>query len=284
MPSYPTLSEIEINWRKAGTGLCIIVEGETDRDDPWFYSHWFGNEARQFTFFPQDGWAKVEMAVADLRKNLGSKKVYGLMDRDFNDISGQETMPSNGILRTPKYTLENYYLQPTAWYRYFERYKRNPERRNGWLTIDDAVSTLTVYYRQCIPISAYNWVLQEVRSVNIAAFIDIPLNLQEYLEHPNALRRLDLSARFEKISTGTGISFDLNALYLQRLNALENMSLPELEAFISGKYVLKLLKESLAKYVTSDGWEDVIGEVTDYCPPPSDIQRLLDLIWQDSLS
>lgn len=285
MPSYPTPSEIEMNWRKTGSGLCIIVEGQTDRDDPWFYRLWFDNEARQFTFFPQDGWPQVETAVAYLREKLGSKKVYGLMDRDFNNISGQEIMPSSGILMTSKYTLENYYLEPTAWYRYFEKYKRNPERRIGWLTIEDAVSTMTAYYHQCIPVSAYNWILHEIKSTNIAAFTALSPNLQDYLEHPNALQGLDLSTRFQKISTQTKISRDdLTAKYSQRLNALDNMSLPELETIISGKYVLIFLKRPLERYVTNKGWEDVIGEVADYCPPPADIQRLLDSIWQDSLS
>lgn len=285
MPSYHTPSEIEMNWRKTGSGLCIIVEGQIDRDDPWFYRFWFDNEARQFTFFPQDGWPQVETAVAYLREKLGSKKVYGLIDRDFHDISNQITMPSNGILRTPKYTLENYFLAPKAWYQYFEKYKRNPERRIGWLTIEDAVSTLTTYYHQCIPISAYNWILHEIKSTNIAAFAALSPNLQDYLKHPDALQGLDLSTRFQRISAQTGISCDdLNAKYSQRLSALDNMSLPELETIISGKYVLTLLKKTFVDYVTNKGWEDVIGEVAGYCPPPLDIQRLLDLIRQDSLS
>ena len=44
MAGYPTFTEIEVAWRASGSGLCIIVEGETELQDPWFYQQWFGGE------------------------------------------------------------------------------------------------------------------------------------------------------------------------------------------------------------------------------------------------
>lgn len=64
---YPTLSEIEVKWRASGSGVCIIVEGETELEDAWFYNYWFGNRSREVTFFPQDGWEIVVDAVMTLR-------------------------------------------------------------------------------------------------------------------------------------------------------------------------------------------------------------------------
>ena len=93
MIGYPSLTDIEAGWRKSGSGLCIIVEGETVQEDPWFYGQWFDNEARRFTFFPQDGWAKVGEAVAALRQTLGERSVYGIRDRDFDHFHFQARFP-----------------------------------------------------------------------------------------------------------------------------------------------------------------------------------------------
>ena len=113
MPGYPTPTEIEIKWRKSGSGVCVIVEGETDLEDAWFYNQWFGDQAKQVTFFPQNGWTEVINAVAVLRTTLGDKSVYGIIDRDFSPRTTYPPIPDDGILRTPKCTLENYL--PTLW-------------------------------------------------------------------------------------------------------------------------------------------------------------------------
>lgn len=65
MSSYPTISDIEMRWRASGSGVCVIVEGQTEQDDAWFYNRWFGNQAREITFFPQDGWTRVVDAVVE---------------------------------------------------------------------------------------------------------------------------------------------------------------------------------------------------------------------------
>ena len=93
MNSYPTLSDIEMRWRAAGSGVCVIVEGQTEQDDAWFYNYWFGDRARQVTFFPQNGWEHVVDAVAELRARF--KMVYGIIDRDFETLVEAEPFPDS---------------------------------------------------------------------------------------------------------------------------------------------------------------------------------------------
>jgi hypothetical protein len=76
MNTYPTLSDIEIRWQTAG-GVCIVVEGETDQDDAWFYNRWFNNRSSQVTFYPQNGWEKVTAAITELRQRNPGNPVYG---------------------------------------------------------------------------------------------------------------------------------------------------------------------------------------------------------------
>ena len=101
-----SLTDIEAKWRAAGSGVCVIVEGETEQDDPWYYNKWFSDLAREVTFFHQDGWLQVVTAVAQLRQLLGEKKVYGIIDRDF-ETPVYAPFPPDGLVRTQKYTLEN---------------------------------------------------------------------------------------------------------------------------------------------------------------------------------
>jgi hypothetical protein len=165
MNSFPTLTDIEIAWRKSKTGVCVIVEGQTDLDDPWFYNQWFGGDARRFTFFPQDGWEKVIEAVTQLRLTVGQHHVYGIVDRDFEPNLSYVPFPSNGILRTRKYTLENYLLNPAYWYEYIRPFTtRYPKPE--WDSIDKVRQRIEEYYRMCLPLSAYNWTLQQASSQN----------------------------------------------------------------------------------------------------------------------
>jgi hypothetical protein len=43
----------------AGSGVIVIVEGETYQDDYYIFTRWFGGRAREVSFFPQNGWKKV---------------------------------------------------------------------------------------------------------------------------------------------------------------------------------------------------------------------------------
>ena len=52
MNGYPVVDELEVTVR-AGRGVAVIVEGESAEEAPWSYGQWFGDRARQVTFFPQ---------------------------------------------------------------------------------------------------------------------------------------------------------------------------------------------------------------------------------------
>ncbi len=283
MTDYPSLTDIEVKWRTSGSGVCLIVKGESELDDPWFYQQWFGSEARRFTFFAQDGWVKVQEAVAALRTTLGSKKVYGIIDRDFEPTVTYPPVPANGIVRTKRYTLENYLLNEECWFNYVQPYTwRTP--KPGWDTLDNARATLFDLYRRCLPLSAYNWTLREVRHLNEAAFKALPVNVQQYREHPKAIENVDVSAHLARLQAAVGSSEDLPQMYQARLAQLQAMTLDEWAEFVSGKYVLKVLKETFPLRLGSDkAWDDVLSAYMSIChTPPGDLVTLLEIIWQDA--
>jgi hypothetical protein len=283
MAGYPSLTDIEVKWRTSGSGVCLIVEGETNLDDPWFYQQWFGSEARRFTFFAQDGWVKVQEAVAALRITLGSKKVYGIIDRDFEPTVTYPPVPANGIVRTQRYTLENYLLNEECWFKYVQPHtQRMP--KPGWSTLEETRTTLLNLYRRCLPLSAYNWTLREARQLNEAAFKALPVNDQQYREHPKAIENVDVSAHLTRLQAAMGLAEDLPPMYQARLAQLQTMTPDEWAELVSGKYVLKVLKETFPLRLGSDkAWDDVLAAYTFICrAPPDDLVTLLEIIWQDA--
>ncbi len=282
--AYPTLSDIEVKWRASGSGVCVIVEGETEQEDPWFYRFWFDNRAREVTFFPQDGWERVVDAVQTLRRSLGAKRVYGIVDRDFEDIVPYDPFPVNGILRTSRYTLENYLLDASCWFKYVQPHAlRAP--KPGWSTLDEARTTIEVLYRECVPLSAYNWTLRRARQRDCAAFKSLGDRQRKYREHPNALQNLDdVLADLRVIQNQMGIPDDLAQIYTERLTAVEGMGTAELEEMVSGKYVLRLLSNCFPLRLSGkQAWDDVLGAYVSICPdPPADLAVLVECILQDA--
>ncbi len=285
MTAYPTPSDIEVAWRASGTGVCIIVEGETELEDAWFYKHWFDDRARELTFFPQDGWEKVVDAVHALRASLGAKRVYGIIDRDFEEHVAHDPFPSDGIARTAKYTLENYLLDVECWFKYVCLHTRRVSKP-GWNTLDEARGTLESLYRECLPLSAYNWVLHRSRQEHPVKFMALPPKMREYKEHPKAIDNLgDVLAHLRnEIQTQMGIADDLGRMYTERLGALQILLLADLEQVVSGKYVLNLLREQFPINLGSrQAWDDVLSAYISLCPdPPSDLETLINLVLQDA--
>lgn len=282
MNGIPTLTDIEIEWRKAGSGICIIVEGQTPQDDPWFYNQWFGGQARRFTFFPQDGWEKVVDAVAALRPRIGSKRVYGIIDRDFEPIVQMNPFPTDGILRTRKYTLENYLLEPGHWYKYIQMHsRRNP--KPDWDSVEKIQAIIINLYQECLTISAYNWVLHQASKLDRIAFSAIPANHRKYYEHPRALANREVPAIFQSVQTQMNITIDLAQMYVERLAELQAMPVVEWDQHVSGKYILKLLRERFPIRLDDRGWEDVLDAYMRFhYEPPEDLVELAEAIWQDS--
>lgn len=283
--AYPTLSEIEVRWRASGSGVCVIVEGETELEDAWFYNTWFSDRAREVTFFPQDGWEQVIAAVVSLRINLGTKKVYGIIDRDFVEPA-YDPFPTDGVLRTRKYTLENYLLDPRCWFDLVQPFTRR-EPKPGWETKTKAQDTIEALYRECIPVSAYNWTLRQTRDLDYAAFTYLPDNEKAYARHPKTLENWDdVPARLRNIQARMGLQDDLGSLYTNRLTTLQTLSLADLEQVVTGKAVLTLLRERFPLRLSgSRAWDDMLGAYVNICPdPPADLKALVDLILGDARS
>lgn len=101
---------------RAGTAALVVVEGETKNDDPKIYGRWFGHLARDLSFVHQDGYRRVQKAVAYLREHAPGRPVFGLIDRDFTsrDETDVDAELERGLFRTGWYTLENYFFADTA--------------------------------------------------------------------------------------------------------------------------------------------------------------------------
>jgi hypothetical protein len=282
---YPTLSEIEVGWRASGSGVCVIVEGETELEDAWFYNHWFGSLAREVTFFPQDGWERVVDAVTTLRPRLGARRVYGIVDRDFENVV-YDPFPGDGILRTVKYTLENYLLDAGCWFQYVQPHTlRVP--KPGWNSLDEARTTIEGLYEECLPLSAYNWVLRQACKLDNAAFKSLDDADRTYKEHPRAITAIgDVLAHLRDLQAQMNIPDDLGHQYTMRLADLEHMPLADLEQVVSGKYVMKLLRERFPLRIFGrQAWDDVLGAYISICPdPPADLATLIELILENAHS
>ncbi len=285
MNGYPALSVIEARWRASGSGVCVIVEGETDLDDPWFYNRWFGDRAREITFFPQDGVEQVAEAVRQLRASLGDRCVYGILDRDFEPDVVHQPFPADGLVRTLKYTLENYLLDAGCWFRYIGPHtQRRP--RPGWQSVQDVQARIEDMYRVCLPLSAYNWTLRHAHGLDEAAFANLRDADRRYKVHPTALQNIgDVPTHLRSIRAQMNMSDDLGRLYSDRLADLQNMPLGELEQVVSGKYVLTQLREGFPIPLINNrnAWDDVLSAYMSFCVgPPADLATLISLILQDA--
>ena len=95
----------------------------------------------------------------------------------------------------------------------------------------------------------------------------------------------DPAARLQVIQRKMGLANDLRLIYSERLGELQGMTFSEQEEVVSGKYVLKLLKESFPLKGSQQNWDEVLSAYINICPdPPDDLKNILDLIWQDSQS
>lgn len=275
-----SLTDIEAKWRAAGSGVCVIVEGETEQDDPWYYNKWFFALAREVTFFHQDGWLQVVNAVEQLRRSLREKKVYGILDRDFENFM-YPPFPADGLVRTRKYTLENYLLDPDIWFEVMELLtQRSP--KPGWQTRAEAHATIVSLYCECIPLAAYNWMQHTARIANPKDYQALPDGLNSWAKHPKTLVKWgDADARLLDVQTRMGLTYDLRTLFRERLTYLSTLPLAQLEEHVTGKPVLTLLQTSLQR--GSRAWDDMLSAYMYHVPtPPTDLQDLVKSILDDA--
>lgn len=282
MSAYQTPTEI-LRWLSPAA-VCVVVEGESDAEDPLFYKHWFDNLAAQVQFLPQDGCGKVQEAVIELRQRLSPKQVYGIVDRDFAPAVNYPPFPADGILHTRLYTLENYLLDPDCWAAYFRQYTAK-HSIPGWNNRAEIALTITELYRECLPLSAYNWTLRQARDTDYTAFKSLPETLRVYKEHPQALINLgNVASTLRHIQVQMRISLALDDLYQERLTALQSWSLSEWEEVVSGKYVLNLLRERSPIHYSRWDWKKyILGAYLDKClDPHPDLSNLIAFILADT--
>ncbi len=231
---------------RAGLGKLVIVEGETDDDDPWFYGRWFGNLARELTFIPQNGHEKVVQAVRDLRERLApTHEVYGIRDRDFSEEwatpvqadwvthTMAETIPEDGVMFTRWYTLENYLLVAAGWLRVImAMHRRVPA---GWDSEAAVQEQIDAAYHACLPLAAWNHTVRTERR-------RLPRDGQRYVEHPQALPR-DPQQELGAWEQGRGVPRPLAQCFEEQFSFLRAMSPEELPCWVTGKAVLKVLLE-----------------------------------------
>jgi len=285
MTAYPAIDELELRFR-TGQGIPIIVEGNSDEDDPWFYRQWFDDRARQVTFFPQNGWSQVVKAVAGLRGRCPDMPVYGLIDRDFaSDEALDADFATTGILRTPRYTLENYLLGPRCWAQVFGFiFRRRGGAPESWDDPSQVQGYIEQAYRDCLVLAAHNRVIKFGTDHYPAQAAQTPETERTYREHPDALADVDPAAKLCAWGQQLGTTEDLGDLFMQTLQALEQGGLSIWEQQVSGKYVLRELHR---RFPRPDGGQFPLSHYLNLylreCPdPPPDLVRLIERIIADA--
>lgn len=271
--NLPSIDELEIQLR-TGSGIAIFVEGDNDHQDPFYYRRWFDADAGTFTFFPRDGWRHVIQAVDQLRPRLPSMPVFGIIDRDFADADEFAAFNNNfahsHLLKTPKFTLENYLLDAECWHQTFELISRAPVA--GWDSPDAVALQIEKAYDDCLPVSAHNWI---IRNANLEYD-----QSAEYVSHPMALNANVASTKLTEWGSGIDATEDLGTMYQQRLQQLRQMPRDELDKFVSGKLVIQELHRHFPNLRRGQlPLEPYLNIYLDRCPDPhDDLRAVLDKI------
>jgi len=286
MNGYPLVDELEVTIR-AGRGVAIIVEGQSPEEDPWFYDQWFGDRARQVTFFPQDGWLRVIEAVAELRRRCPDVPVYGIIDRDFSEDKALDAdFATLGILRTSSYTLENYLLDPTCWAAVFRLiFRRHGGAPDGWDQAERVQEHIETACRSCLDLIAYNRVIKYVGDSYRELAQATAEGDREYLHHPDAFTKIGPVARLAAWGQQMGCLEDLGARFHEHRAALETAGVADWRKVVSGKYVLHVLQRRfpLLPGAGKFGLSHYLNLYLDRCPdPPADLTRIVERIIADA--
>jgi hypothetical protein len=256
----------------AGTGVIVIVEGETYRDDVYFFSRWFGDRAREVSFFPQNGWARVVAAVTELRAALPGRRVFGIVDRDFAaaDVLAAQAAarPADGVFRLSLYTLENYLLDPAGWLLVARGLHRDVPPA-GWTTVAEVGGQIERAYRACQRVGAFN------RTVHDEAARTDGLR---YREFPAAVE----NAEMDLVAWGAkrGSARPLDEVFRRHLESLASLDVADLARSITGKAVVKVLSQTLLTWKRKGlPAEHLLDLYLDKLPtPPAEIASLVTRI------
>lgn len=286
MTGYPLVDELEVKVR-TGRGIAVIVEGQSAEEDPWFYNQWFGDRAREVTFFPQDGWTRVVDAVAELRQRCPGIPIYGIIDRDFAE---EETLDADfgtlGILRTSYYTLENYLLDPACWAAVFRLiFRRQGRAPDGWDQVEQVQRHVEAAYRSCVDLSAYNRVIKTVGERYPELTQAIAEGDREYLHHPDAFAKFGPAARLAAWGQRMGCPEDPGERFQEYRAALETARVADLQKVVSGKHVLRVLHSQFPRLPRTGrfGLSHYLNLYVDRCPhPTADLARIVERIIMDA--
>lgn len=224
----------------SGRGAIVIVEGEFYEDDAYFYGRWFGEQAREVSFFPQNGWKRVVDAVAELRQALPHRQVFGIVDRDFADeaLIAQQALqtPPDGIFRTQLYTLENYLLSPAGWLQVVRLLGRGGLPA-GWQTVEDVQARIEDAYRQCMRLAAFNYTVRQECDRQ-------PGDGIEYKQHPKGL--IEPEVKLLQWGEARRAPLGLEQAYQQNCARIHALPAAQWPVWITGKAVLKVFLEGFA--------------------------------------
>lgn len=285
MNGYLVVDELEVTVR-SGRGVAVLVEGESAEEDPWFYGQWFGDRARQVTFFPQDGWSRVIEAVAELRRRCPDVPVYGIIDRDFVDDAALDAGFASGILRTPCYTLENYLLDPACWAAVFRLiFRRQGGAPGGWDQAELVQGHIEAAYRSCLDLAAHNMVIKYVWHSYRELGRATAERDRSYRDHPDAFKEISPAAKLTAWGQQMECPEDLGARFHEHRAALETAGVADWQKMVSGKYVLHVLQGRfpLLPGAGRFGLSHYLNLYLDRCPdPPVDLTRIVEKIIADA--
>lgn len=256
----------------AGQGAVVVVEGEHRQEDEWFYSQWFGHLGPRISFFAQDGWEKVVGAVAYLRAELPHHAIFGIVDGDFLDPAHQTSL-APGIHRLPRYTLENYLLEPEGWFRLAERLTRGalPE---GWRSVADVDGRIDDAFVECLPLAAFN-------RTAFDEHLRHPVDRLGYRGHPDAFSKTSPQDVLAAWGGQRGAPRPLPDVFEDHLARLRTSAREMWHTEVTGKAVLKVFLRMLMQAAgkpTLDH-EYLCSTYIDKHPEPhGDLRNIVDAI------
>ncbi len=295
--SMYSIDEI-VQWELGKNGLCVIVEGETHADDPYFFNQWFGGRYPSITFYHQNGYTKVAEAVSGVRVKLppnhvGKPRVYGITDRDFRNPYPVNVMPNDGVLRMSKCMLENYFLAPQPWSVYLwniinRKVLRGELDLQVWgsqkAISQNFQSEIERIYRANLEVAAHNWTLFVIKQRFQDLNQDVPTGFPKDLDFPEQYD----ARKWADLAQLTGIEMaEIEKIFISRLNFLQSIETGELSSFVQGKalYHQFLLRYIRPQLKISGNEYDIAAEAMKHrAEPPQDLDNLIAFIEQYAFS
>lgn len=256
---------------RAGTGAQVVVEGQTERDDPWYYRRWFGALGSEVSFIHYDGCTRVKRAVAYLREREPGRPIFGIVDRDFTtaDETDADDPLEPSLFRTGLYTLENYFLADIVPYSQILDILTAGHPPPGWASPEDIRARIQDAYRISLPVAAWNRVVHdECRRTGSRA--DSP----KFHIHHNAVtdQALDALDQWGRSRAAPMSLRDIYANNLARLSAAPD-TWPEQ---VTGKAVFVRFAEKFPELRSDLKLRRLyIGQQP---PPPPDLAAIVDRI------